>query len=120
MAYPEQEWHTFITVDITNKAKSGGTTFNVDDFIHYKLNEEDLYYFNTEFQENEQNPISAEPGDYVIFIGMHVSTREITDWIWQTFWWDANPDDPPLPSSKAITDARPDALWGAARNYAMA
>ena len=51
---------------------------------------------------------------------MHVGTREITNWIWQTFWWDKNPNNPPAPSSKAIADSRPKELKGAARNYAMA
>ena len=50
---------------------------------------------------------------------MHVGTREITNWTWQTFWWDSNPNNPPSPSSKIIADIRPKELKGAARNYAM-
>ena len=51
---------------------------------------------------------------------MHVSTREITNWTWQTFWWSPTPDLPKLPSSKAIANMRPKALQGAPRHYAMA
>lgn len=51
---------------------------------------------------------------------MHVGTREITNWTWQAFWWDFKANNPPLPSSKEITDLRPSELKGAARNYSMA
>jgi hypothetical protein len=119
-AYPEQDWESFVTVDITNSSEPGGSTFHVDDFIHYKLNEEDAHYFNKEFTENEGNTFNAKPGDIAILVGMHVGTREITNWTWQTFWWESNPDNPPAPSSKAIADMRPEALKGAARHYAMA
>ena len=120
VAYPEQDWLTFVTVDTSKGAKSEGNTYSVDDFIHYKLNDEDADYFNKEFTENTGNEFNAQPGDYVILMAMHVGTREITNWTWQTFWWDSKPDNPPLPSSKEIADARPDELKGAARNYAMA
>jgi len=120
IAYPEQDWLTFVTVDTSEGAKTAGNTFAVNDFIHYKLNDEDAYYFNKEFTENTGNAFNAQPGDYVILMAMHVGTREITNWTWQTFWWDSKPNNPPLPSSKAIADARPSALKGAARNYAMA
>jgi hypothetical protein len=120
IAYPEQNWLTFVTVDTSEGAKSKGNTYSVNDFIHYKLNDEDAYYFNKEFTENTGNQFNAQPGDYVILMAMHVGTREITNWTWQTFWWDSKPNNPPLPSSKEIADARPSELKGAARNYAMA
>jgi hypothetical protein len=28
------------------------------------------------------------PGDYLVLLGMHVTTKEIPDWVWATFWWD--------------------------------
>lgn len=120
VAFPEQDWASFVTIDISRNASTEGRTFTLNDFIHYKLNDEDVYYFNKEFSENGGNPFDAKPGDIVILVGMHVGTREITNWTWQTFWWDANPDNPPLPSSKAIADQRPSELQGAARHYAMA
>ena len=120
IGYPEQDWGSFVTVDIAEDAKTEGTTFSVDDFIHYKLNNEDAFYFNKEFTENSGNKFNAQPGDYVILVGMHVGTREITNWTWQTFWWDTKANNPPLPSSKEIADLRPSELKGAARNYSMA
>ena len=118
--FPEQDWGSQITVDVSEGAISDGTTFNVDDFINYKLNDEDVFYFNKEFTENSGNKSTAQAGDYAILVGMHVGTREITNWTWQTFWWDSNPDNPALPSSKEIADLKPRALRGAATNYSMA
>jgi len=119
-AYPEQDWESFVTVDINNDSKTGGSTYNLDDFIHYKLNKEDAHYFNKEFTENTGNEFNAKAGDIAILVAMHVGTREITNWTWQTFWWDSNPNNPPAPSSKAIADMRPKELKGAARHYSMA
>jgi len=120
VAFPEQDWNSFVTIDITNTSNGSNGKHNLDEFIHYKLNEEDVHYFNQEFTENANNKFNAKPGDIAVLVGMHVGTREITNWTWQTFWWDANSDSPPAPSSLAIANMRPDELKGAARNYAMA
>jgi hypothetical protein len=29
-----------------------------------------------------------QPGNYVVLVAMHVTTKEIPDWVWATFWWD--------------------------------
>ena len=39
----------------------------------------------------------AQEGDYIILVAMHVSTREIDNWTWQTFWWSL--EKPTLPES---------------------
>lgn len=118
--FPEKDWESFVTVDIQNKVKKSGSQYHLNDFIHYRFNKEDAHFFNTEFTEKEKNKLDAKPGDIALLVGMHVATREVTNWTWQTFWWDANSNNPPAPSSKAIADMRPDKLKGAARNYAMA
>lgn len=120
VAFPEQDWGTFVTVNTKNEGPSEGSTFHLNDFIHYKLNAEDAHFFNKEFTENSGNAFNAQPGDTAILVGMHVSSREIANWTWQTFWWTPDADNPPLPSSKAIANMRPNALKGAARHYAMA
>ena len=118
-AYPEQDWATFVTVDVKNEQPSRNDVYTLDDFIHYKLNAEDIEYFKKEFTENSSNPFEAEVGDIAILVGMHVTTREITNWTWQTFWWTPDADNPPFPSKKEIANQRPAALKGAARHYAM-
>lgn len=61
----------------------------------------------------------AATGDYVVVAGMHVTSRETTRWTWQTFWWTADPDSPPLPSSSEIAGDRPDQLKGPPRHYGV-
>jgi len=55
---------------------------------------------------------------YGVLVGMHVTTREITRWTWQSFWWTPTPDNPPIPSSQEIANARPPQLE-TPPNYAM-
>ncbi|MBN9169858.1 MAG: hypothetical protein J0J11_08065, partial [Microbacterium sp.] len=62
----------------------------------------------------------AIAGDYRLLVAMHVTSREITRWTWQTFWWTPAPDAPPAPSSAAVAKDRPAELRDAPRNYAMA
>lgn len=137
ISYPEKAWKTIVYVDVNNQGKGNGeqlkvtkigqtppptpeTTYNLDEFIHYTMNAEDAHYFNKEFSENQGNPMTAKPGDIVILVGMHVTSRENTRWTWQTFWWAPDPLNPPAPSSKAVAAHKPKALKGAPAHYAMA
>jgi hypothetical protein len=58
-------------------------------------------------------------GDYQIVVMMHITTREIDNWTWQTFWWQ-NGRDPPNKYPGSI-DGMPDnsLVKGPWRNYAM-
>ena len=126
VGFPEGDWNTCVYVDLQNQASGDGSvdslcqgrtdanTYNLNDFIHFSLTAADTAYINTEFGLN------TVPGDHVILVCMHVGTREITRWTWQTFWWSANPDAPHAPSNQAIVDARPVQLQDAPRHYAMA
>jgi hypothetical protein len=49
----------------------------------------------------------------VVLLGMHISTKEIPDWVWATLWWHDRPDEGPYAAG------RPARLEGAARNYLM-
>ncbi len=131
IGYPESQWQSCIYVDINNKGNGNGaqdmtcstpsraTTYNLTDFINYTLNVEDVYYYNKEFGLKDQ--LQAQVGDIAILVAMHVTTREVLRWTWQTFWWAPDPNNPPAPSSAAIAAARPlSFLKGAASHYAMA
>jgi len=56
-------------------------------------------------------PLQA--GDYAVFAGTHLTTKEIDDWVWATFWWHDRPDTGPFAAG------RPDTVKGAWRNYLM-
>lgn len=43
---------------------------------------------------DEAQKLKAAAGDYVVLTAMHVSTKEIVDWTWQTFWWQAGENPP--------------------------
>ncbi|MDO7846410.1 hypothetical protein Q5H92_08585 [Hymenobacter sp. M29] len=122
-------WSSCVYVDPLNRVKpnkqqgnppfscSGSTptnTFNINDFIHYKLTAAEAAAFN-----RLQGDSVAQAGDFAILVAMHIATDEINNWTWQTMWWTPNPDRVPDPSSAAVVAARPAQLTGAPRHYAM-
>lgn len=61
--------------------------------------------------------LTAEAGDYAVLAGMHVNTKEIVNWTWETFWWQPGGNPPGnFPGSK---DGMTDKVKGPWRNYAM-
>jgi hypothetical protein len=52
-------------------------------------------------------------GDYVAFVAAHVTTREIPDWVWATFWWHDDPAAAPYGADRLKT------VVGPFRNYRM-
>ena len=104
-------------VDVAPKAdgssRTDETTYPVSSLINYRLNTEDARNWNAANQGG-----TAEDGDYALLVAMHTTSKEITRWTWQTFWWTPKADDPYLPSSAEIAGLRPMQLSGAPRNYA--
>ena len=56
---------------------------------------------------------SLERGDHVVLVAVHLTTKEIPDWTWETYWWHDRPDD------GAFAAGRPPAIRGAAASYVM-
>lgn len=56
---------------------------------------------------------TLQEGDYIVFTGTHLTTKEIDDWVWATFWWDDRPDQGPYAAD------RTDNVKGVWRNYLM-
>jgi hypothetical protein len=55
-------------------------------------------------------------GDYAVLAAMHVTTKEIVNWTWQTFWWMGGKNPPNnFPGSNAGLTANVKGPW---RNYA--
>jgi hypothetical protein len=54
-----------------------------------------------------------QAGDIAVFTGTHLTTKEIDDWVWATFWWHDRPSEGPYASD------RPDSVKGVWRNYLM-
>jgi hypothetical protein len=138
-SFPDSAWKQCVWVDVADPGPGKGTgkvdtscktdgssrtdetTYGLGRFIHFKLSAAQARAVNAiaEAVHGNTTPVAIE-GDHAILLAMHVTSREITRWTWQTFWWSPNPDKPPSPSSAAIADDRPARLSGAARNYSMA
>jgi hypothetical protein len=56
---------------------------------------------------------TPELGDYVVLLAMHVTTKEIDDWTFQTFWW------MPSPNVAPFGDDRPSSIRAPFDNYEM-
>jgi len=59
---------------------------------------------------------TAEAGDYSALVSMHVGTKELKDWTWQTFYWQPGADTPnQFPGSKMYMTNN---VTGPYRNFA--
>lgn len=110
-------WNNDIIITTTGETDRANRVFSVNEFIHFKLNEEQAEELKGTNFVTQGTP---EAGQYAVLVAMHVNTRENRRWTWQTYWWSENPDAPQSPSSSLIADLRPGSLDGAAKNYAMA
>jgi hypothetical protein len=74
----------------------GHAVVSVNDFFHFPLTAED-------FQPNSILGASGfQSGDFALLVAMHVASREIDNWTWQTFWWSLTPVTIPAPIANRI------------------
>ena len=126
-AFDQPSWTSWVYVDITNKGQGSGQvyqngginptqpakyTYNLTDFVYHTLS-----HYEAHLLDSTNTVIQA--GDYAILVAMHISTREIQRWTWQTVWWAPDPAHAPAPSSPAVMAAQPAQLKGAPRHYAL-
>ncbi|POA97051.1 hypothetical protein C2134_19050 [Chromobacterium sinusclupearum] len=127
-AFLEQDWGSCVYINIKGSGQGGNSidqgckgpntsnTFYLNNFIHHQLTAEEAKVVQKQITGRE-----VVSGDYIILVGMHVTTREIKRWAWQTYWWSANSDQPYLPSNAEIAAFRKQSpLDPAANHYAMA
>lgn len=68
---------------------------------------------------SEQERMVTDPGqvpdvgDYIALMAMHVITKEMGNWTFQTFWWS------PMPDAAPHADNRPSEIRGVWANYLM-
>jgi hypothetical protein len=133
-SFPSTAWKQCVWVDVQDLGPGKGngkvdkicktdgssrtdeTTYGLGRFIHFRLSAAQARTVNAVREATKgKNAAVAVAGNYAILVAMHVTSREITRWTWQTYWWTPNPDAPPLPSSKAIASDRPAQLKGSPR-----
>lgn len=130
IGYPFTIWPKYVYADIRNTQAPnkkvtpvdssttdiGPATVNLNDFIHFKLDTAMAAYMNA--SDSTEGVKNAEPGNIAILVAMHVTTKEISNWTWQTYYWAPNPDTPWSPSSFLAASLRPAQITGAAAHYA--
>lgn len=126
--FSEEKWKSKIYIDTTNQygsnqnySKSAKPTankiYNLKDFIYYRLSSTQANTINTSVSNGYYRKVKAR--DFVILVGMHVTTKETVRWTWQTFWWSPDPEKPRSPSSVYTASYRPSQLKNAPRHYAL-
>lgn len=50
---------------------------------------------------------TPEVGDYLVLLGMHVTTKELDDWTFQTFWWMPSPHIAPFGADRPASVRAP-------------
>jgi hypothetical protein len=134
--FPQSAWAQCIWIDIQGKGNSGAgvdktcaadgssrtsaNTYGVDQFIHYQMTKAEADSANSAARSVQPSSTAAfSAGDFAVLTAMHVTSREMTRWTWQTFWWTNVPDNPAAPSAASIAAGRPPQLTGVARHYAQ-
>jgi len=117
---------TPITVGCTNPDSIALATCNLEDFIHFRVDQRMASFMNqqdsVQGMNNSSNPSAygkAVKGQIAVLVAMHVTTKEVSNWTWQTYYWASDPDNPGSPSSVLAGKLRQNAhLKGAANHYA--
>jgi hypothetical protein len=108
-----------VTPGCTSKDSIANATCNLNDFIHFTVDSTMAAFMN---QQDSIQGLSggnkAEAGNRVLLVAMHVGTKEISNWTWQTFFWAPAPSTPGGPSSNLAASLLPNTVQGAARHYA--
>jgi hypothetical protein len=52
-------------------------------------------------------------GDYAVLVATHLTTKEIDDWVWATFWWHDKPTEGPFALDRVGS------IYGIWRNFLM-
>lgn len=88
-------------------------TVNLEEFISLKVDDKMAAYMKKEYKNSK-----AKSGEIAVLVAMHVTSKEIKNWTWQSFYWTPNKENPGSPSSLLAANVRPKELKGAAANYA--
>lgn len=61
----------------------------------------------------------VKAGNVALLMAMHVTTKEIANWTWQTFWWGADPGDPVYGADRPKRIPRPWSRYNMTAAYFM-
>lgn len=96
-------------------SRPGSRVVSLERFFRFALTAGDAQEINHAINDQFKNWFEREirEGDYAVLLGFHMTTREIPEWVWATYWWHDRPTDGPFAAD------RPDKVTGVWRNYLM-
>jgi hypothetical protein len=125
-------WKRVVAIDPTQTNIPPGTTMTISFLNTSRPNSHvvglDSFYYVTLDAQTATNAMAngrlasfvqdvlgrpLQAGDYAVFAGTHLTTKEIDDWVWATFWWHDRPD------TGSFGADRPATVRGVWRNYLM-
>ena len=108
-----------VTPKCTSIDSIANATCNLNEFINFTVDSTMAAFMNEQDRvQGLKGPNKAEAGNRVLLVAMHVGTKEVSNWTWQTFYWTPIPSDPGGPSSSLAAGLLPNTVQGAARHYA--
>ncbi len=128
---PTTTWARYIGIDPTSTAPAGEMAdvvydgvvrpkshiVGLNNFHAFPVTAEQAQRINSDgllaqvAQQSFGRPMAA--GDYAALVAIHVTTKEIEDWVWATFWWHDKPNDGPFAADRVGS------ISGVWRNYLM-
>ena len=134
--FGHHEWHNYVYVDLENKQdpnkklvpvtsenpsqeEIAAATCNMSDFISFKIDKDTAEYLNTLQDRGNDTAHQFHEGSVALLVAMHVTSKEIKNWTWQTYFWVPDPKNPGHPSASNYADLMPDAVQEEARHYAV-
>ena len=114
-------WGNFVTIDLTpgrlcsSDSYPDRSSVPIDCFYHFKIKDErDVAAFPASVgQIVGPSGRAIQPENYLVLVAMHVTTREIPNWVWATFWWSNQAREP------GYGDGRPPEITGKWRHFLM-
>ncbi len=108
-----------VTIGCKSPDSIANATCNLNDFINFTVDSTMANFMNQQDSiQGLSGPGAATAGNRVLLVAMHVGTKEVSNWTWQSFYWTPLPSTPGAPSSDLAANLMPSTVHGAARHYA--
>ena len=116
---------TYVDLPVNDEPPAPRLVVDLDQFYYIRLTAEEAAAFSQYALESgdevgagnltdvESVGQMVQEGNIAVLMAMHVTTKEISNWTWQTFWWSPFPDEP------GTGDDRPAAIPVPWSNYNM-
>lgn len=119
MQYWPSTWTDFVIVDPSREHIPIGETGEAWDVNHIWRRGPVVSVWDFYFVKRSEVRVSAVGGadnDLALLVGMHITAKEIPDWVWATFWWHLRPDEPPFGCDRLPEEPGQRECW---KNYVM-